>query len=156
MGKHRFATLGIDNDAFLHIFQLQFVNKNYAELRSQNKFGHQERNDAEVEHEESEIEQRDNGRDLLMQQLQELLMKPKADPDHNWQLINELETFHQEDQMKKSQLMEIVNQVEQIGADCDKAVNWEQAQVDKRKNHFSQEKDTAQTSKLQKAKMKDS
>ena len=140
MGKLRFATLGINQNAFIHLVQLQFEKKNYAELRSQKKLGHLDRNDAEIEQETSEREQREAHRDLLMQQLQVLLQQPKADLELKQQLINELNTINEEDLIQKNYKNDIAKQIRQIDYKMKKAGTWKRELREKRIDLFNQYK----------------
>ena len=100
MGKLKFATLGIDKES-IHLVQLQYENERYVELSSLQMLGHRLRNDAEVEQEDQEREDRETWRNYLMQQLDDLQKQQEADPERKQMLIKELKNMLQQDQMRR-------------------------------------------------------
>ena len=54
MGRHRFTTLGLTPNGKLDLVQLQVENSGHAELRSVQRLGHIDRDDAEMQVEDCE------------------------------------------------------------------------------------------------------
>ena len=111
---NRFVTLGISSDDHIHLVQLQYENDKYAELRSIERLGHENRQDTEVQQEEAEREEREMYRDMLLKELVNLKMHPEEHPEHKMQLKSKLQVLERADQQRKLRNQEVEREINLI------------------------------------------
>ena len=94
---NRFVTLGKSSNHHIRLVQLQFENDGYAQLRSIEKPGHENRPDTEVQHEESEGDEREIYRGKLLNKLASL----RKYPERKLMLKIKLEVPEKADQQRR-------------------------------------------------------